>query len=841
MIAATRVRLLRRSSLCLLLLSASQASAMFLADDPIIAELTEANWDQLAPEGKEVDAILGDYVLRNEHLTAVIARPGATRHANMTVRDVGGCLIDLTTNENPSDQLSAFYPGRKAFVFSRAEKGPQSLSVICDGTETALSCVVTYELPVDTSRLLITTTFTNSTKTELSLVLEDAIRADGGKELMTKSPNGTSDVFWISDNYWKQAYGVRGDLPIRSNSNARESILAYERPAADYAMLKPGDSFTLSRAIVPGQNLTFIKSAFADKPAAEVPLSIVANGVAVQGAFVTIKSQDDELGVIRADSTGKAVASLAPGEYTATVSVAGTEFPSTPLSIRDGSPVELDVPDYRFGNASLIVTDYEGRSIPCKVEFRGSGETKTPNWGPETAESFVSNLIYLPAGEISTQIAAGTYDLIISHGPEYDAAFTKLTVEAGKRAELKIRLPRMVETPGWVSADFHSHSTPSGDNTSSQLGRVLNLVAEHIEFAPCTEHNRISTYDDHIASQGLAPFLATVPGMELTGQPLPLNHQNVFPLIHKPRTQDGGAPVTDASPETQMERIAAWDNNSTKLIQQNHPDLGWLFYDNDGDQKPDEGYSRSFGLMNVMEIHPIDPLLNPTPFEIRDGKPVGNQTALNWLQLLNQGHRIYGVVNTDSHYNFHGSGGLRLWIKSSTDDPAAINADELRDASRNGHIIMSNGPYLEAEFKESGRDGGAAIAGQDLTASSGKVTANIRVQCPNWLNIDTVMVLVNGRRSAALTFTRESHPQLFHDATLRFEHQTEIALASDAHLIVLTGHRTQTVGDVMGPMWGAQHPTALNNPVFVDVDGGGFTPNRDTLDAALPVKFLAAP
>lgn len=47
--------------------------------------------------------------------------------------------------------------------------------------------------------------------------------------------------------------------------------------------------------------------------------------------------------------------------------------------------------------------------------------------------------------------------------------------------------------------------------------------------------------------------------------------------------------MTDVSPETQMERIAAWDSNSVKLIQQNHPDIGWLFYDRDGDQKPDEG------------------------------------------------------------------------------------------------------------------------------------------------------------------------------------------------------------------------------------------------------------
>jgi hypothetical protein len=39
-------------------------------------------------------------------------------------------------------------------------------------------------------------------------------------------------------------------------------------------------------------------------------------------------------------------------------------------------------------------------------------------------------------------------------------------------------------------------------------------------------------------------------------------------------------------------------------------------------------------------------------------------------------------------------------------------------------------------------------------------------------------------------------------------------------------------------MWGRQQPTAISNPIYVDVDGGGFTPNYDTLGFDLPVKGL---
>ena len=34
-----------------------------------------------------------------------------------------------------------------------------------------------------------------------------------------------------------------------------------------------------------------------------------------------------------------------------------------------------------------------------------------------------------------------------------------------------------------------------------------------------------------------------------------------------------------------------------------------------------------------------------------------------------QGHRIPGVINTDSHYNHHGSGWRRNWFACSSDDP----------------------------------------------------------------------------------------------------------------------------------------------------------------------------
>ena len=829
--------------------------ALLAASLPVVAqdtvqpqELTPESWSRYVPAGKEVDAIYGDMVLQNATIRAVIAQPIPSRNANMTVRSVGGCLVDLVVRSHESDALSAFYPGRRAWAFSEWSVNEEnasgaSLKVKAAGTAAQIQHVLEWKLGSDAGHLQAVSTWTNTTATDVPLVLEDDLRQDGGKEDMQKSADGLQELFWFHDVYWQQAYGFAAEgHKVKVRGNARETVLTWEPADGKSVVLKPGESYSLSRQIFVARDYAGVLAASA-KARGEADslrprqLTVTANGRPIPNARIQLSCGGVSRGALVTGADGKAAVSLPDGQCEAEVSVAGQKYAA--VVTETGSAIGLAIEDYKPGTVDLTIVDGDARAIPAKVEFIGKSSTPTPNWGPDTADFLVKNLAYTPNGRVTVPLATGEYELIVSHGPEYHAEFTTIRIAAGETVSRTISLPRLVSTPGWVSADFHSHSSPSGDNTSSQLGRVLNLAAEHIEFAPCTEHNRVSTYDGHIERLQLGGFLSTVSGMELTGQPLPLNHQNVFPMVLRERTQDGGGPQTDLSPETQMERLAAWDNNSVKLIQQNHPDVGWLFYDKDGNQVADGGYERSFGIMNVMEIHPIDKLMKFERWDLRGGKPAENHTAFNWLQLLNQGFRIYGVVNTDSHYNFHGSGGLRIWVKSGTDDPAKINADELRDASREGRIVMSNGPWLEASFREAGGKSEDVWSGGDLGASSGKVTAKIRVQCPNFLDIDTVMVLVNGRSVPELTFTRQSHPQLFNTETVRFLHTAELSLKEDAHLVVLAGHSVQTIGPVFGPDWGKQHPTALTNPVFVDVDGGGFRANRDTLGHPLPVKFAA--
>lgn len=834
-----------------------------------IGQLSEANWTQLVPQGKEVDAIYGDFVLRNKHLTAVIAAPLVTRNANMTVKEVGGCLIDLTARPNESDQLSAFFPGARRFAYRSAvargdgaevdlSKTPISrttageVTVIAEPGEGRPKVEVTYRLTADSKMLTVVSKFTNTGTQPLLVPLTDDFRLDHGKEEVVKSPDGESELFWIHDIYWGQAYGWLADnAKIVANSTTRGAAFQYAMPDDKPSVtIEPGKSSELVRHIAAAPHLPELRATVAAdrQKTAAVPTELALLDGAnrpMPNARIELFRNGQSWGVVPTDASGVAHAPLPSGEYELEVSAFGVPVMRREQGLKIQSVAGTTPQTFLFamakhltGTLAVKITDSDGQPLPCKVEVSGQGETRSPSFGPESADFAVKNLVYCPRGEAEQALPAGSYEVIVSRGPEFDALFSILQIQPGQKTTLTGQLPRSVHTPGWVSADFHSHSTPSGDNTSSQLGRVVNLVCEHLEFAPCTEHNRIDTYLPHIERLKVGKFISSCSGMELTGTPLPLNHQNAFPLQHKPRTQDGGGPLTDADPVAQIERLAMWDNRADKLIQINHPDLGWMTYDRDGDKKPDDGFQRMFSQMDVVEIHPIHTLLTfqPTYLYKNQGKPIANR-VFHWLQLLNQGLRLPGVVNTDSHYNFHGSGGIRNWVQSSTDDPAAVTPLEIVHAAEQGRVIVSNGPYLEVSLTETGKPK-SVTAGQGLDAKSGKVTLAVRVQWPNWFDVDRVVVLVNGRPHAMHDYRKATHPDRFRSGNAKFDQKLSLELAEDAHLIVVAAG-DKPLGRIAGPDWGHQTPAALSNPIYIDVDGDGFRANKDTLGHPLPVKFEA--
>jgi carboxypeptidase family protein len=806
-----------------------------------IARLGPGNWN-LAPRGKEVDAIYGDYLLRNDRVAAVVGDPVAGRHAHLSCRNIQGAVIDFTLLEANNDQLTAFKPhGESAPGATEAEILAASGAEVrlrvtrpATGAE-PVEAVTDYVLRDGEPFLRITTRYRNTGAGPVQRRLSDKIRCD---QTFTQTPEGEAGFIHFYDRWFHAAYAVArlGGMIYTNgrfggmggaNSGTWLDFPDMVRDATTRtSTLAPGQEVTLTRCLTVGRHpgdTDATAYGILGRPSARLAVTVQGpGGEAVEGAEITVRQGEREVSAAHTDGQGRAILGLAAGRCTVRVSQMGRQPVEKEVEVQGDSRVTIPVS--ARSQVTFTVTDGAGRPSPCKAQFLGVGGTPEPDLGPEQRANGCKNLYFSADGRFTVPLPPGRYYVLLSRGPEYDAVYRYVNLNSGQTARISARLVRVVDTRGWVAADFHNHSTESGDNTTETESRILCLAGEGLEFTPSTEHNRIQTYRHRLKALGLERLLATSDGIELTGSPLPLNHQNAFPLKLRPGAQDGGGPQTDPDPRAQIRRLFEHDGMSEKLVQQNHPDIGWLFYDRDGDGRPDMGFG-TFEFTHAIEVWATNILaMRPTT---TTAMGVRNNRIFNWLQLLNQGFRLPGVANTDAHYCFHQSGVIRNYMKSRTDDPARIDEMEMVREARKGRLVMSNGPFLEAAFN-------GALPGEDARARRRRGRLRVRVQCPNWLDVDRVQVLVNGRPDPKLNFTRESHPQLFGDGVVKFQHEIPVSLERDAHLIVVAAGERSTTGPVMGHR--GDPPLAVSNPIYVDVDGGGFQANKDTLDAPLPTK-----
>jgi hypothetical protein len=221
-------------------------------------------------------------------------------------------------------------------------------------------------------------------------------------------------------------------------------------------------------------------------------------------------------------------------------------------------------------------------------------------------------------------------------------------------------------------------------------------------------------------------------------------------------------------------------------------------------------------------------IVSPAPLQVVRG-PHGKEDVIpvrefSWLQLLNRGLRRPVVTGSDAHSVYgNGVGGWRMYLPSSTDQPSQIDWRELSRNAKAGRIILTTGPFLEVQT-----DDGTGPGGE--TRASGGVQVKVRVQCTDWIDVDRVQILVNGRQPPELNFTRVSHPDWFQNGILKFERTLPVRLRGDSQLIVVAfgEHFDLSTGYGTSPQAG-MNPCAFHDPIYIDADDGGFTPNGDTL------------
>jgi len=803
-----------------------------------VVEIGDANYGDL-PGGKEADGIVGDFVLRNDRVEAVISGDLPLRRPNMSAfygegRETPGCLYDLTLRDADNDQITIFCPS--------GQRGPVSWVRIDEdagegrvGVETVVTAAKggglfhrhRYLLEDGWQGMLIVSTFRNESEEEKSVRLGDT---------------------WTQMRREGTVKGIRWADAIDPADECGYAVARVEEegaslPKSGTVKLSPGREVTVARFLAvassPAEAVGLVARRRDPGGVGRVTVRLSEGEKPVAGGKVGISLGDEDPAPAYADENGEASFHWVPGEHGLRIEDIGREPVERTVTVEAGGESELDVPMSQRSTVTFAVTDEAGNDIPCKVQFNARKGTPQPDLGPTDRAHGCVDQWHSETGSFTAPLPPGEYRVVITRGPEYDSLVEDIRLALGDTVTIEGKLVRSVETPGWISADFHNHSTPSGDNTCGVDDRIINLAAEHIEFAPTTEHNRLFDWAPHIERLGLAPFLSTVPGMELTGRGA---HLNAFPFDPRPREQDGGAPVWQ--PDPRLNALALREHQGgdpDRWVQLNHPDMSENFVDRDGDGIVDGGYAYFGGMINGLETQNYrgTKILAGAPFSIGPaktglGRKVNYHREFIWLQLLNRGLDLNAVAVADAHHVFgNGVGGWRTYLPSGADDPGEIDWREISRNAKAGRMVLSSGPYLEVET------GSGAIAGEHDRVS-GKIDLRVRVQCADWLDIDRVQVLVNGRQDPRYDYTRREQPERFGDGVVKFDHTLEIELARDAHLIVVAmGENSSLRGGFGSSDQSSIRPCAYNNPIYVDVDGGGFQPNYDSLGYDLPARGLS--
>lgn len=796
-------------------------------------EIGRHNIEQM-PKGKEAEGLPNDFILRNNKIHALVSGAQPFRRANMTTEYafvLQGCLFDLDLRGEDNDQLTAFRPGGEGGYMSFvkiADDGSGSGTAVIEAVRTAakgdgLYTRHEYRLEQDWQYLLVSSTYRNESQ-----------------EVKTITPSPV----------WK---GLDGEQSV-GNIRVGDSIDPFDKRGYAVGPVK-GTTLIDELVLEPGEEKTFqVRIAVADSPlaaygvlaAAEGPTGEVS-GIAKESAgqpavHASLLVDIDGTRIPHyPDAEGRFSFRLPTGNHKVKFEDIGRDPVEKQLSVKRNSAAQLDFIVSKASTVKVAIKDASGRPSPGKVQFIGIDGTTTPNFGTDYRAHGGNHQYQTHDGRVTQQVPPGKYLLRVSLGPEHDLVEKRIEVAREQTLAVEATLRRTVDTKGWISTDYHAHSTPSGDNYCNTYDRVINLAAEHIEFAPTTEHQRLYDWEPYIDRLGLSSRIKTVPGIELTGSG---QHFNAFPFVPDPLSQNGGAPLWTYDPRINAIVLRNWGTPSLaagsridtlanarnrvepfgggpdRWVQANHPNVGNVFFDRDQDGDRDGGFVGFEELIDGAEVW-SDEILNLSPTYA--GRRGANRT-FGWLQMLNQGRHVWCVAVSDAHRVFgNGVGGWRTYVPSSTDRPGDIDHAEIIRNSKAGRMMITNGPFLKVTTAEGLPIGSTVV-------SAGFIDLKIQVQTPNWLEIDRVQVLVSGRQPEQYNFRKDVNPGMFSDGTVKFDEIIRVMLQRDEHLIVVaTGENSNLEkGWGLNP-YGQMHPVAYTNPIYVDVDHNGFQANGDTL------------
>ena len=601
--------------------------------------------------------------------------------------------------------------------------------------------------------------------------------------------------------------------------------------------LTPGETIELHETLYIGARSDV--AAITDQLFPDAPL--VKGKVSDANAVVHVdQSQGAAFSFITPDSNGEFALRMPPGDYKLRASALGARSQTAALSVPAAADVELTLaPPNRVklpqGNAMRLI-------------FKGVDGTADPNLddpltrltildGDEPRPVKPVNLVFL-TGEASdpefVDIAPGRYRVLATRGIEFEVTSAELEVIAGKTATLSIDVPqRSIESPGYIAADLHVHSAPSMDNGFPVTDRARTFVAETGEVMVAAEHETIYDYNPLLERMNLTQKMIAIAGTEMTSQvptarmPHSGGHANFFPLTPEASAFRRGVPdnedrrlrnilfelqARDPDIVTQLNHAREDDKflvDPTSDIEERIDNGAYLDHMGPAGHPFDPSQAlTSYPNSTLIEADPITGLrdIDFTSMEILNGthdySPTRRRALLaDWMALLNQGIRIFGTANSDSHNKLQQVALPRNMVALTDDRISEFDQTEFLQSLKRGASYGTTGPIVELNL------GGHGVG---ETFSGTKATLQGRVITASWVDINQLRVLVNGQLEHA--------QELKQSATNEQPFAVELTFDKDSHVVV---EFEGTANDIYRTVYPGQLPYAFTNPIFVDSDSDG--------------------
>jgi hypothetical protein len=253
------------------------------------------------------------------------------------------------------------------------------------------------------------------------------------------------------------------------------------------------------------------------------------------------------------------------------------------------------------------------------------------------------------------------------------------------------------------------------------------------------------------------------------------------------------------------------------------------------------------------------------------------QNAGDWFNLINQGIVRTGIADSDTHSRFVGASGFpRTMVAMATDDPGDLTdlADTISANVNAGRAIGTNGPMVRVSASAASTGQTASLELGDpleIATTDGAVTIDVDVQSPTWAEFDKVEYYINpvttrttktnvetgagkisvNRYKITPTTTQTVSPSsvpVAGTSSNRLEASTSLSLTGltqDIWVVVMV-KGSDGVSRPLYPVLGNSLKQSTNttlagltdgnlgedgvlalaftNPLFIDVDGGGWTP-----------------